>query len=420
MGGGMVRGDSGVLSCAERLEMLRDHRRAWRSLEWKARTVLEIGPLITRRPHYDLSGGVFAEVQGQDLLVTSLSRIVDDAENATVSHRIGIDSSDFQDFSIDPTQNLVVFSYLAPGGVAHWELRTISTNQPHPLATQPVLSFPQCEAEATATQIADDVIAMGLNVNGAYVVLLNWRTGRIFALVSLQDLEFLSPRSYILVHSGDDTYPMGRIEIYTFDGTHSPTLTATLLLPALLPDQRIFSVRTQAGPFCSNPIPGMPFSKSNENRIYMLSIVYSDTSCSHLFIRHRFLYKYVSEYKDTTPAMVVPWEEWGPQSSRLLPGRHAEWMEPHGERFAFACNNLNVVKVLDFRVNTGRADMLVDPTPAAGFNSVFQNPVITTLPYRSLWRVLEEESDRFLLDQDRLFSISLCGNLKSKMTVYTF
>ncbi|KAJ6549668.1 hypothetical protein B0H19DRAFT_1236962 [Mycena capillaripes] len=322
------------------------------------------------RQPFDLSRGVFAQLQGQDFLVTSLSHIVNDAENATVSHRIGVNPSDFQDFAIDPTQDLGVSSYLAPGGVAHLEPRAISTHQPHSLATQPVLSFPLYESEAIATQIVDDVIAMGLN--------------EFSGPNSIEDLELSSPRSYFLVQSGDEMYPMGRIKTYTFDGTYSATHTTTLLLPTLLPDQRI-------------------------------------SSC-------------VSDHKDKTLAMVVPWEEWGPQNSRLLPGVHAAWIKPiHGERVAFACNIPNVVQVLEFRVNAGRADMPVDPTPAAGFNielhleptvfpidSVFGNAVTTTLPYRSMWRVLEEESDQFLMDQDRLFGISLSSSPNRKMPVYTF
>ncbi|KAF8206628.1 hypothetical protein K438DRAFT_2013805 [Mycena galopus ATCC 62051] len=211
------------------------------------------------------------------------------------------------------------------------------------------------DSEAIATQIVDDVIAMGLNVNGLHVVLLNWRTGRTMTecsdLVSIETLN-----SYHLAHTSSSTTATTCTLWGGLRPTHSmpPFLPPTPLLsfPVLLLDQHVSSVRTQLRPFCSNPTPGMPFSKSNENCIYMLSII---------------------------------------------------------------------VQVLDFRVNAGRADMLVDPAPAAGFHialhleptvfpveGVLQNAVTTILPYCFMWCLLEEESDWFLpVDQDRLFGISI-------------
>ncbi|KAJ6554410.1 hypothetical protein B0H19DRAFT_1071811 [Mycena capillaripes] len=441
---GMVRGDPGTLTCGETLGMLHEYRRAWRNMTWRAKTVLDIEP-ISRWPTLALVGAVFAELKGADFRAISLSRIVHDAENATTSHKLGIDLEGFQDFVIDPTQDLVAFAYLPDTGRrrAVLELRTLSAHQPHPLALEPQMAFPlDYESEGLAIQVVDDIMALVMHVEPMRLDILNWRTGRtVTRLVdssSMQDIEFLSARSYILLHYGDDVGNVGRIEIFAFDKDclNPPACVATLELPAFLVDQYISRIRIQAGPFCSKAIPGTPFSTSNENRIYMISVLYRDEYWCHLFVHFRFLNQFSLDRKHRTGTTVIPWEDWGPQNSRLLSGPHIGWMKHvHGERVVLPGNTPNVVQVLDFGVNPRRADAIEDSLHSTGFKTelhleptvfpvdgLFEHPVTTSLPYRSTWRILDEEFDRCFMDQDRIIGIfpSEDFDLSTRMAVYTF
>jgi hypothetical protein len=175
---GMVRGNSGVLTRAETLEVLYKRRRAWLKLRWTSQDVLKIESLATCRA-YELVGSFFAQQQeGPYFLAISLSCIVNDRENAATACNPGISPQDFQDFAIDPTQDLIAFLYVPTGGLAYLELRTISSQRPHPRAVHPFLTFSlERDPEMALTiQIVDDVIGMFFP-DPIGLVLFNWRTG---------------------------------------------------------------------------------------------------------------------------------------------------------------------------------------------------------------------------------------------------
>ena len=95
--------DSGVATTAhsERLLALRERSQAWRNLEWKNITNLDIhGPCTA----YELVGGVFAKTNGQDMFFSWLPRA------KTPGHTIHYEDVGIQlrDFALDPTQDLVV------------------------------------------------------------------------------------------------------------------------------------------------------------------------------------------------------------------------------------------------------------------------------------------------------------------------
>jgi hypothetical protein len=141
----------------------------------------------------------------------------------------------------------------------------------------------------------------------------------------MQDFRFLSSRSYFVVHANPEVpkaLENGRLEIFTFvgEGTNYPTLVATLGLPELDPDGYIDSIEILVGPSCAKAMPGTPFSKSNESRICMISICYNEVHWIRLLVHRRSLHQYVLDYmrEKTTVATIVPWDQWGPQNSRML------------------------------------------------------------------------------------------------------
>ncbi|KAJ7629178.1 hypothetical protein DFH06DRAFT_722166 [Mycena polygramma] len=439
---GMVRGNPGVSTHAETLEALNNQRRAWKNLEWTSKTVIEIESLTSCRA-YELAGGVFAQQQhGRDFLAISLSRLVDDPENARVTHDIGIDPHDFQDFAIDPTQDLMVFLYVPLlGELAHLELRTMSSHEPHPRATHPHLEFSleRDPSMSLSIQIVDEVLGLFFPESEG-LILFNWTDGNVIAAVdlptSVADFHFLSSRSYILAHACDDEYTSGRLEIFTFgvDCLNSPTQIAVLELPKLVSNGSISSMTIEAGAFCAHPLPGTPFSKSNENRIYMILILYNDTWC-RLFLHYRWLHQHVLDHSraNKTEGESVLWDDWGPQNSRMLPGENHRWIRHiHGERVALPSPTHYAVQLLDFGIIPGHLDasppsalvsteLHLEPSTLAE-EGVFRNAVTTSLPYRSTLRSLEDEHDLFLIDQDRIMGlvVSEFGSPVNQMIVYSF
>ncbi|KAJ7607790.1 hypothetical protein DFH06DRAFT_1249610 [Mycena polygramma] len=430
---GMVRGHSGALTCTETLEALRERRRAWKDLEWTSKTVVEIQSLLSCRA-YELVGGVFAQQhEGPEFHVISLSDIMDDPRSVKVTRTMGPDLHDFQDFTIDPTQDLVVFLFVARGGLARLEARTISARQPHPLAASPFMDFmvehsPQFPV---TIQVADDVIGIFLPRLGFFII--NWRTGaKIIEMVvphltPSMDFHFLSSRSYIMTRGSDDVQnPIG-IELFTFeDRRHSsPTKVAILQLPELSWGS-VVTIRIQAGAFCAKPISGPPFSKSNEHRIFTFLIsVAGGANGYRLFVHHRWLYKYVRDYG--TETAVVPWAEWGPRNSRMLPSGNLDLTlnrHVHGERVALPCDQPNFLQILDFGAIPGRVGAATElqmhtSSRALPRDGAFRDAVVTSLPYRRTLRALHGEHNVFLIDQDHIIGVDISDDTFHQMTVYT-
>ncbi|KAJ7909592.1 hypothetical protein B0H13DRAFT_2491327 [Mycena leptocephala] len=440
---GMNRGDSGPLTSSETLEALHERRRAWRHLEWKSETIAEIYSLKVCRA-YELVGGVFVQQMGSDFLAISFSDTLDALGNSTATHPI--QTSYLHGFGIDPTQDLVAFLYMPAGESARLEFRTISTMEPHPLASVPIHSFmldANIELELSI-QIADDMIATFVPAS-PYLLIFNWRAGITILEAEkepelschIKDLQFLSSRSFIVAFEGDRS---GQIDIFTLGKTEPAQVhVATLQLPQLAPGGFISSMKILAAPLCAKSIAGTPFSQSNENRIYMFMICYCDDQWFRLFVHHQWLQKYIRDHsgRKTTPT-VVPWEEWGPLNSRMLPGKEYQCKRHlSGTRVAFPTETRQSVQILDFGIIPGRIDPTDEAHPSAvlGFNTevhlnqsvsemagtVFQNIVTTSLPYWSTVRSLDKEFDIFLIDQDRIIGVDLSDlNSKQQMIVYTF
>ncbi|KAJ7670715.1 hypothetical protein DFH06DRAFT_1369742 [Mycena polygramma] len=439
---GMVRGDSDAVTSADALAALLKHRRAWSIVEWRSKTVVEIEPLVACRA-YELVGGIFAQQQqGADFLTISLADMVGDRGNARTTHAMGQELPNIQDFAMEPTQDLLALFSATPGGMARLELRTISSQQPHPLAGTPHFEIRVDDSEPISVQIAGDVIGIFFP-EPVRVLLLNWRSGFILADMdhpeSISDFYFLSPRSYILAHIDDEEF-VGEIDIWTFDGLHpdSSTLVARLLLPEIVSYAFTSLITIQAGPFRAKPSSSgtTPFSKSNDNRIYMFLINYCDEYLFRLIVHGRYFQQFVTDYlrENRTEAAVVLWEGWGPQNSRMFPGGVDEWdRQVHGERVALPCQNPSGVQVLDFGIIPRREvdhqptlstkleiELHLEPSTLEVEN-LFPNPVTTALPYRRTIRSLDrEEHNLFLIDEDRLIGMNVDDSTPSHhMTVYT-
>ncbi|KAJ7753586.1 hypothetical protein DFH07DRAFT_921278 [Mycena maculata] len=441
---GLVAGDMGALTPTDTLHALHERRRAWYSLQWTSRTVIEAESLNTSRA-YELVGGILAQQElRSDFCTISLAHIMD-IDRAKTKHPIGIDLDDFQDFALDPSQNLLVVLYQPANEWARLECRTLSSHQAHPLAPAALFSFPldRDPALALSIQIADDVIALSFPDNNRLII-LNWREGitlidssGIQSPLYVADFEFLSPRSYVLAFPSES----GRIEIHMFEGGRADATThvATLWLPALVDDRFITSLGIYSGPFCARPMPGRPYTTSNERRIYMFSMNYNNLEWSRLFVHYRTLQKYVSDYviEERTDPLDVPWNGWGPNNSRLMRGNDFRWLRHvHGERVVLPISP-NRIQLLDFGVAPDRPDTVnppqvpgvvvhlqLEPTPFSESENpadeIFEDEVITSLPFRSTLRSMGE-FDVFLIDQDHIIGANkTIASARDRTTIFRF
>ncbi|KAJ7457941.1 hypothetical protein B0H11DRAFT_2286734 [Mycena galericulata] len=422
---GMVAGPSrfgSTIPAVERLRALSAHRSGWRTLNWTSHAVI---PIASSARAYDLVHGVFAQQDAGLFTATWLQSIPDEETRTTSSRDLGIEP---QDFTMDPTQDLVVFVY-ERAGEAMIECRSLTSLQAHPLAALPILSFPVEEPlQYLAIEIAGDVISV-FGIRFGRIVLFNWRRGTMIMDIHAgrgrhrSTFTLLSPRAYIL---GCIT-GSGAIEIWEFeDGENKvPTHMATLQLPALAEDWMAGYVGAHGASFRAYPTANKLFSQSNESRLYVILLQYDYLEIFNemrfcLFVHHRYLESYLSQGGGPR---TVPWEEWGPRHSRIIDGMvDHKWIRyVSGERVVLppgrGQQGPRTLEVLDFSLNATRSpsvatepavssqftsELCAKPTTIRDVLNMFKSAVTTTLPYRRTFRGFDEDHSSFMIDENHL------------------
>ncbi|KAL1704816.1 hypothetical protein EV121DRAFT_204887 [Schizophyllum commune] len=261
-----------ALSTASRLNMLRTREQAWRGLRWSARHRITLPPT---GPIYEFIGGIYGNGQEDENRVTSTISFFElptqvkgrtmPAHPRVWTHPMGTLS--IVDFTLDPTHDLLALvASASPPSAYLYEihLRSLSTNEPHPMAQQPILSCLKRpngnnmvfeSAGAVRIQVSGDQIALLLRQTpgmGSHLNIWNWKRGAdrhiSFSVTDgIEDFTFLSDKAFLLVR------PKGSFETYSFDlelphtpppplhpGAHpsttpsgDPELRATYLFPPL-------------------------------------------------------------------------------------------------------------------------------------------------------------------------------------------
>ncbi|KAJ7620182.1 hypothetical protein FB45DRAFT_1094209 [Roridomyces roridus] len=453
---GLVPGDPVSSSSTDMMRALERRRQAWANPAWTSQTVVKIPPLSTCKA-FDISGGVFAmQMRGPDFCTVSLRDLggADTAESLIQPLGLGIDGGVMQDFTLDPSQDLVALfhqAFPASGTLIFQTLAEYSLRrrEVHPLARATISTF-LIDRDDTDTgvllsiQIAGDVVGVAIIEGGCSTLRLwNWREGDWLARLPecdspYPDFQFLSPRALVQAVPCEN----GWIEIYMIEtghirGSSSVVQVATLRLPALDVDSDIDSIGIHAGhtwvhpmpqlPAWFQPTPRYPHSPAHTCRIYLFHLNYETSDeliQTHLFVPHRTLHGYVSRYQQEglTAPLDIPWEEWGPQNTRMLPGDGYTWTgHVHGERALLPIDDAGkkCMHLLDFSPAIPRDPDIVDsraPDTRMSFVSApttikepFENPVTTSLPYRSTMRSMDENFDVLLLDQDHIIGTnSVC------------
>jgi hypothetical protein len=116
---GMVDSGSSTLSHADRLAKLRDRRKAWSSLNWKKRSVIQIQGLCHA---YELVGGVFVKASGGLHFLASWL-----PSTTHEGRRIQRDDlkMEARDFAIDPGQDLIIFVEEGTPSVFFWLYQSV-------------------------------------------------------------------------------------------------------------------------------------------------------------------------------------------------------------------------------------------------------------------------------------------------------
>ncbi|KAJ7214052.1 hypothetical protein GGX14DRAFT_618211 [Mycena pura] len=353
-----------------------------------------------------LIGGVFGQLTRTSFTAIWLPSARD--PKTRTSH--GVLGVSAEDFVMDPSIDLVAFVYHGADNDVNVDCRSLFSLEPHPLAACPVLKF--------SVARGNNIIA--LDLAGDILSIFYKSPGRTFPLVAPFSFSLLSPRAYILGYRG----PLPKLEIWAFEG-NLHVHTATLQLPEVEIGVRNWSFSTRSGGFRVNPGDGRRFFKSNDERLFVVRFL------SHrLFVHLRYLLRYLS---NRDGPVIVPWNEWGPQNTRMLSSRfHDATRYLHsGERVMFH----NAFQVLDFGMSALRrrfpgeapsdtklvAELHTEPSTIFDKRLVAKS-VTTSLPYRQVVRTVVDPSGcRFIsIDENQIVGLLADDDKKESVVVFAF
>ncbi|KAK2461260.1 hypothetical protein APHAL10511_006787 [Amanita phalloides] len=264
-------------SSARRLRILREREHAWMHMRWKERHKLR---LPFSGSVYDFVGGIYGNGgDDNDGTTASISFLKLPAANHGIHqdqipmrHLWSHSTPDLLifDFTMDPSQDLLVLLTLAPPvskNIYELQLRTLSTNEPHPLAFCP--GIPCISGSYQDIALSDLSPAVTMQIIGDYVAVLfkelvfefgahleiwNWKLGPTYSsamhcTASIDDFTFLSEDSFLLAR------PSEKLEVYKFipPTTYAsvPQCIMSLELPPLSSRYKYWYITMS-----SNPTPG--------------------------------------------------------------------------------------------------------------------------------------------------------------------
>ncbi|KAF8221337.1 hypothetical protein L208DRAFT_1328446 [Tricholoma matsutake] len=439
---GMMDSSSSALSHADRLAKLRDRRKAWSSLSWKKRSVIQMRGLCHA---YELVEGVFVKASGGlNFLASWLPSSTDEGRQI----RRGSLEMEARDFAIDPGQDLIIFveegdppSLPDEGKFIRLLIRTISTHEAHPAAEVDIFQFfiaPDLHHGVVVSniiiQIADDILAVFFSTGFHRLLLWNWKEGILITDSRFPghelpdgawDFSFISSRAYIITSTEDS----GFIQINTFDSEEGcrPVNIATLCLPELQEQVRVNFLYTHTGPFGTSMSDS--FTTSPKSRLHVLTIQYLGYHHgSHtrycVFVHNRTFLAYVAYYQaGHSPAnLYVPWRRWGPMCTRFFAGHVPfTWLRyVQGQRVVCPQapdTSTRTLQVLDFNIypscsrqatsSLGTMRTVYTEPSRLPTDHIFQNEVISTLSYSATTRAVFEHYSAFMIDEERVVGLKV-------------
>ncbi|KAI0703399.1 hypothetical protein BC835DRAFT_1410680 [Cytidiella melzeri] len=311
----------------DRLNLLLDRRRRWRTLDWTQRVTV---PLHGSCQAYELVGGVFAKSMrggGFEDMWPPGSRHFTAAWLPTREYRVSNETDQVQrmvrddlgiwtrDFAMDPTQDLLVLLEVDQRSTIIIHVRAMSSMEVHPLAARSPLGFAppvsqtlqQTQIGSCFLQVIGDVVSMFYWHGGHCLRVWNWQTGMIIVSqdeadlpLGCWDMTFLSPRAYMIACAGNT----GSLDLYTINdqsisryAPDPPTRVLSLRLPELRPHRQLRSVNTHSSPHLARA-EGLrtPFAQSQHRRIHLFQLHYGDLLPAYtMYVKNEYLLGLIDE-----------------------------------------------------------------------------------------------------------------------------
>ncbi|KAF8905740.1 hypothetical protein CPB84DRAFT_1771078 [Gymnopilus junonius] len=387
----MVDGRSDV-PLPDRLSRIRDLRVNWGNLIWEGYKDLPLD--ISEYRSHDFAAGVLAILAGKSLKGCGRTLEYESPEIP------------FGDFSIDPTQDLLVFLQNDARGQVH--LRTLSTNESHPGAQEHVLNFLISSDPDSVVRIRKAFLHIASNVLALFIV--HWHNARRLLIWDWHN-------GALIYDSGEDFGP--NIQYFSLLNRSSFVLTsnldsvlaACLHLPPIKSPKYVYRLSVDSGMIQAEPAEGSLFFTSPDSHILAFSITYADFDIPHdsghsyeLFVHNHTLLKYIQNYSaaldgNATEAesrpLSVHWDEWGEHNTRLLPCPEPMFWSRYPD------NYLPFIDVLDFnmaRVSMSDVDAQTEhhlcTEPSKLLLDVFESPL--AMFYHS-----------YIIDEERLIAVDV-------------
>ncbi|KAJ3903316.1 hypothetical protein F5879DRAFT_960222 [Lentinula edodes] len=265
------------LPISSRLRILRDRENSWRTFSPKSQHKLKLNHSGTV---YEFAGGVYGigkEIDRRTAYITfyDLHSVMSGAQRS-ITHTFT--DVNVIDFTMDPAQDLLVLVSMNEDSPYLYDLhlRTLSLNEPHPLAPSPILpcyrKLPGLNLTEGAVQIQISGDVIGFLVKEAFLSLrahfevFKWRavspnSCMVKSLFGIDDFAFLSEDHFLLVE------PNGLFDVYSFSDSISdpanPILRACYELPMLSPAYSFWYISLS-----SNPSPRFPGPTGEEKTYY--------------------------------------------------------------------------------------------------------------------------------------------------------
>ncbi|EMD35720.1 hypothetical protein CERSUDRAFT_115679 [Gelatoporia subvermispora B] len=452
------------LTTADRLHLLLERRRRWRSLDWRR---MESIPITGGCQAYELVDGVFAKSMstafaGGSRHFTTV-RLPTQAEPARtiVRENLGVPT---RDFAMDPSQDLLALVHNDEGNVGPPRIvihfRTLSTNEVHPKASLAQLEAPMpLRTENSLIQVADDVVALFYWAHGPGILIWNWQKGILLVNLTqnsirrdvlppmVWDFAFLSNRAFLVTTIAG----VGTIEIYAFRGDvalegglekpNSARRVASLGMPPIKQTQELHAFNTHSGPFVHRPGTGQLFHTASDMCAHLFELNYGEHGRRFLlFVPNRFFLSFVpkeGEIAGVRHTIEQSWNEWGPLNSRVLHRRgRFQWLRYiHGHRLVLPLAlppsppdtmiRERLLIVCDFNVHPKRINDPVEKPDNCEIVTVpevipaddtFKEEVITYLPYARSLKIVTFNYSGLMIDDERIVGMKSLAFADGDMT----
>ncbi|KAG1888330.1 hypothetical protein F4604DRAFT_1716930 [Suillus subluteus] len=276
---------------ATRRERLRQHDAAWQRFEYKQKYTL---PAVMVGPLSDILGGVYGSAGSKDCIIFACMPFGTDS-NDLHSWNCPVDATTLMDFTFCPAQDLLVVVALSPDSLTYAydiHLRSLTTNDAHPDAAQPILKA--LDTDTIGHAIPQSTSAE-VHIMGSYVIMLLWnvvvkerdcmqmwdwksKNGYQFSLLfndGIHDWSFIAEDQFLVL----DIH--GIMEIYSIaDKSKPPRCTAKLSLPSLMDHFSYTEVsvgkNVTSGSMLSHPRrsyqPPCPFHPSTSDQLIVIHV----------------------------------------------------------------------------------------------------------------------------------------------------